>query len=51
MTLSTILNFVTSVFGVYAGNGVFSYLIIPVFSLAVVIILIRVVKFICMISF
>lgn len=51
MTFNSILNFVSSVFGAYASNGVFSYIILPVFCLAIVIMLIRVVKFIVLTNF
>lgn len=49
MTLQTILNFTLNIFGAYAESGLWSYFVLPVFALGIVIILIRVVKYICMI--
>ena len=49
MTLQTILNFTLNIFSAYAGSGLWSYFILPVFALGIVIILRRVVKYICMI--
>lgn len=51
MTFNTILNFVSGVFGSYASSGVFSYIILPIFCLSVVLILLRVVKFIVSVNF
>lgn len=46
MNFNSILTFTTQVFGQYAQSNVWSYLFLPVFCFAVVICLIRVVKFI-----
>lgn len=46
MTFNTILNFVTGVFGVYASSNVFNFVILPIFCLSLILILLRVVKFI-----
>lgn len=46
MNFNSILNFTSEVFGSYASSNIWSYLLLPVFCLAVVICLIRVVKFI-----
>lgn len=50
MNFNSILNFVTGVFGQYASSDVFSYIILPIFCLSVVLILLRVVKFIVSIN-
>lgn len=49
MTFNSILSFSVDALAEYVQSGVLTYVVMPIFCLALVIMLIRVVKYLCMI--